>query len=99
MRCASAEFLSALQRFVIRLFSSRTFYEGDVVDYTAASFFTTGTCPTPAAKTAAISGSYPEGVAIDAFGNCSSPSPAPMPFRYIKGPYSASPSTMAWTRS
>lgn len=69
MRCASAEFLSALQRFVIRLFSSRTFYEGDVVDYTAASFFTTGTCPTPAAKTAAISGSYPEGVAIDAFGN------------------------------
>ena len=67
------------------------YYGADVVDYTAASFFTGGTCPTPAAKTAPISGSFPEGVAIDAFGNLFVSDSGTNALSVYEGPYSGSP--------
>jgi hypothetical protein len=45
------------------------FHGGDVLDYTVNNFFGTSTCPAPFTQTPSGSNSFPEGLAIDAFGN------------------------------
>lgn len=45
------------------------FRNGDVLDYTVNNFFGTSTCPAPLTQTPGGSNSFPEGLAIDGFGN------------------------------
>jgi sugar lactone lactonase YvrE len=45
------------------------FRNGDVLDYTVNNFFGTSACPAPLTQTPGGSNSFPEGLAIDGFGN------------------------------
>jgi hypothetical protein len=67
------------------------YYTGNAIEYNVVSFLAGSACPTPIAETSSIASSYPEGVAVDVFGNLFVSYSGTSSILVYEAPYTGSP--------